>query len=49
MREESVAKTGREVAEWLASDTAFRERLVELARVKFRLDLEASLLSLIHI
>jgi RNA polymerase sigma factor (sigma-70 family) len=43
MREESVAKTGREVAEWLASDTAFRERLVELARVKFRLDLEASL------
>src|SRR5512140_524326 len=43
MREESVAKTGREVAEWLAGDTAFRERLVDLARDKFRLDCEAAL------
>jgi RNA polymerase sigma factor (sigma-70 family) len=43
MEEGPVRRSGREVAEALASDAEFRERLVEVAREKFRLDSETAL------
>jgi RNA polymerase sigma factor (sigma-70 family) len=42
MEEGPVRRSGREVAEALAADTMFRERLVEMAREKFRLDAETA-------
>ena len=43
MAEGPVRRNGREVAEALAGDAEFRERLVDLAREKFRLDRETAL------
>jgi RNA polymerase sigma factor (sigma-70 family) len=43
MEEGPVRKTGREVAEALAVDAEFREKLVETAREKFRLDRDTAL------